>query len=503
MKDNEMPDYWVQGETKPKRAESGGRGVVVYSYENGWKLKVTGDNPTTRNHNPANLWFGHGSDALKKAKAVGALYVDRDGFAVFPDWLTGLRAADSVWENMRRGNKTIDAAVDQFLSGDDPEKIEKRKKDLVDRAHGYRDKYGRPVDRNTHLSDLTEEQFAALRYYNNIQLEGWLGNVDKAKIEWISPSQGTHPSGGTRQPPSPTPQTPAGRTSPPASPTQPHSSLEAPQSPVHAASFVTDTPGGVELPEPWNKLLAYDPTQGFPLPPADPLAHHEGERFSSPFPSPMQNTIISRLEDILRPNLLTSPPQSGFFSSGTGNPSQTIARPSGPPKTIPRAPVARAAQPPFYSAKDQLDFLGRVYRVAKPISEATGLSLPFILAHAAYEVDFGKNIEGNNLFNLKADKGWEGPTHARGNETYRSYPSYEASMEDYLAHLQGNPRYAEMFEPDTRGNLGMLADAIDHAGYSEDPLYTFRILKAAQAPVMKRAVWQYRHWPPGESGGTD
>ena len=57
-----------------------------------------------------------------------------------------------------------------------------------------------------------------------------------------------------------------------------------------------------------------------------------------------------------------------------------------------------------------------------------------------------------------------------------------------------------MFEPDTRGSLGMLADAIDHAGYSDDPLYTFRILGAAQDPIMKRAVWQYRHWPPEESG---
>ena len=47
-------------------------------------------------------------------------------------------------------------------------------------------------------------------------------------------------------------------------------------------------------------------------------------------------------------------------------------------------------------------------------------------------------------------------------------------------------------------SLGMLADAIHHAGYSDDPLYTFRILRAAQDPLMKRAVWQYWHRPPGE-----
>jgi hypothetical protein len=291
---------------------------------------------------------------------------------------------------------------------------------------------------------------------------------------------------------------PADKPSVPSSPSKPHSSLETPQSPVRAASFPMDTPDGVQLPEPWNKLLSDDPSQEFPMPAADPLAHYAEARSSSPFPSPMEDTTIPTLEDILRPNLLTSPPEMDFFFSGSGNPPQVSTQPSGQSKTISSAPVSQAAQPPFYSAKDQLDFLGRVYRVAKPLSEATGLSLPFILAHAAHEVDFGKSIEGNNLFNLKADKDWEGPTHRRGNETYRSYPSYEASMEDYLAHLQGNPRYAEMFEPDTRENLGMLADAIDHAGYSDDPLYTFRILGAAQDPIMKRAVWQYQHWPPEE-----
>jgi hypothetical protein len=41
MKKDEVPDYWTGGEREAKSAESGGTGVVVYSYENGWKLKVT------------------------------------------------------------------------------------------------------------------------------------------------------------------------------------------------------------------------------------------------------------------------------------------------------------------------------------------------------------------------------------------------------------------------------------------------------------------------------
>ena len=71
-------------------------------------------------------------------------------------------------------------------------------------------------------------------------------------------------------------------------------------------------------------------------------------------------------------------------------------------------------------------------------------------------------------------------------------------MKDYLAYLQANPRFGKMFEPVTRASLGRLADAIHYAGYSDDPLYGPRILAAAKKPIMKQALWQYEHWPPGE-----
>ncbi len=150
--------------------------------------------------------------------------------------------------------------------------------------------------------------------------------------------------------------------------------------------------------------------------------------------------------------------------------------------------------------KDRLDFLGHVYRVAKPVSDETGISLPFILAHAAHEVDFGKKIEGNNPFNIKADETWRGPTYTKGEKAYRAYPSYEESMKDYLEYLQSNPRYGKMFEPVTRQSLGRLVDAIHYAGYSDDPLYGHRILAASKDPMMKRALWQFDKWQPKATG---
>jgi len=430
MKDGQTSSYWSDWGIEAIGADTSEDGVVIYTYPGGWKRRVKANRPV-RNNNPGGLKFS--SD--EKAREAGALGRDEKGFGVFPDWMTGRRAADNLWDSYRTQKLTIREAAQKYTETEQ----EKRIKDLADKAKGWKDRDGNPDTQNTPLPKLTDEQFTILRDYNNIQLEGWLNGLkefftkpEHVASEWIQTPAGTQKGGGMRQPPARrAPASPA--------PTHPRSSLEAPQSPVHAASFPMDTPSGVQLTEPWNKLLAYDPSQGFPLPPDDPLARYEGGRFPSPFPSPVKDTTVSRLDDLLRPNLLTSPPQSGFFSSGTGNPPQTIARPSGPPNTRPEAPVTRAAQPPFYSAKDQLDFLGRVYRVAKPLSEATGLSLPFILAHAAHEVDFGKSIEGNNLFNLKADKDWDRPTHTRGDIAYRSYPSYEASMEDYLSHLETIP----------------------------------------------------------------
>ena len=158
-----------------------------------------------------------------------------------------------------------------------------------------------------------------------------------------------------------------------------------------------------------------------------------------------------------------------------------------------QSPPARKA--PFYSLQDRLDFLGRVYRVAKPVSEATGLSLPFILAHAAHEVQFGKNIMENNLFNLKADKDWQGSTHLKGGNEYRSYPSYEESMKDYLAYLQPIPDTARCSSL-SRGELrhARRCDPLCRL-QRRSPLY-LRILAAAKDPIMKQALWQYQHWPP-------
>ncbi len=178
-------------------------------------------------------------------------------------------------------------------------------------------------------------------------------------------------------------------------------------------------------------------------------------------------------------------------------PSQRYGITPSPSSPSPGQTTPTGTAPVKYSVKDKLDFLKQVYALAKPASEETGLSLPFILAHAAHESGWGKNLKGNNLFNLEADGGWKGPTVTDGGRKYRAYPSFDESMKDYFGYLQDNPRYGKMFGPVIRDSVKRLADAVQYAGFRDDPLYARRITAAAQDPLMKRALWQFGTWLPG------
>jgi hypothetical protein len=485
MKDQQTGSYWSDWGIEAIGVDTSEDGVVIYTYPGGWKRRVKANRPV-RNNNPGNLKFS--SD--QKAREAGALGRDKKGFGVFPDWMTGKRAADRLWDSYRKDKSiTIGGATQKYTETGQ----EKRIKDLIDKAAGWVDKDGKPVTENTPLSKLTDEQFSILRDYGSLQLEGWLNglhefsNPDLATSEWIqTPGGARTPAGAsTRQPP-------AGRVPAPNIPAQPHSSLEAPATPYRPASLDTGTLGPPESMAVGNRFSSPDMPRGYATQFADPFAQYPGGG-SSPV---TENPYVPGQGGPARPNLLDSPSSFDSFTFGSGTQPQLSPQPSGQERAKNQVKPGQTKKAPFYSLQDRLDFLGRVYRVAKPVSEAAGLSLPFILAHAAHEVQFGKNITENNLFNLKADKDWQGSTHLKGGNEYRSYPSYEASMKDYLTYLQGNPRYAKMFEPVTRGSLGTLADAIHHAGYSDDPLYTFRILAAAKDPIMKQALWQYQHWPP-------
>ncbi len=169
MKDGWSEVYLSDWRIRATEADASTHGEVAYTYPGGWKRRVKANRPV-RNNNPGNLKFS--SD--QKAREAGALTRDEKGFGVFPDWVTGKRAADKLWDSMRdKGGSTIWTAVDRFTETEKKQRID----DLLHKARGWMDRDGKPVTQNTPLSKLTDEQFTTLRDYNNIQLEGWLNGL--------------------------------------------------------------------------------------------------------------------------------------------------------------------------------------------------------------------------------------------------------------------------------------------------------------------------------------
>lgn len=130
-------------------------------------------------------------------------------------------------------------------------------------------------------------------------------------------------------------------------------------------------------------------------------------------------------------------------------------------------------------------FLGMLAGAAQDCQRKTGVPASITLAQAALESSWGARAPGNNLFGIKADKGWKGatvaiPTHeivkgARVDivDQFRAYSSWLDSMVDHAKFLLANPRYRDCFKQiDGAG----WARALQAAGYATDPEYANKLI---------------------------
>lgn len=119
-----------------------------------------------------------------------------------------------------------------------------------------------------------------------------------------------------------------------------------------------------------------------------------------------------------------------------------------------------------------------------------GCSPEAIVAQAALETGWGRSAIGNNVFGIKADRGWRGlvardvPTweNIGGNVVYiradfRDYATLEEGIADHFDFLHRNGRYAAagVFDPDdTKSDHDYFA-ALARAGYATDPDYASKL----------------------------
>lgn len=139
------------------------------------------------------------------------------------------------------------------------------------------------------------------------------------------------------------------------------------------------------------------------------------------------------------------------------------------------------------------DFINAVSPAAQASATQTNIPASFVVADAALESGWGASQltqQAMNLFGVKADPSWTGPTYAiptreflngswtMVNAMFRKYSDWLGSINDHAAFLMDNQRYAPAFACTDGPSF---ATAVANAGYATDPQYAQKIISIINA----------------------
>jgi flagellar protein FlgJ len=144
-------------------------------------------------------------------------------------------------------------------------------------------------------------------------------------------------------------------------------------------------------------------------------------------------------------------------------------------------------------------FLRDIWPHAERAASRLGVDARAIAAQAALETGWGQRmvrdgtgVNGNNLFNIKADARWNGPRVTVNTlefedglpqlrqAQFRAYQDLGDSFEDYVRFLSDNPRYADALR---RGlSAHGFAQSLQEAGYATDPRYAEKLRSILDSP---------------------
>ncbi|GLQ71407.1 flagellar assembly peptidoglycan hydrolase FlgJ [Vibrio sp. vnigr-6D03] len=155
------------------------------------------------------------------------------------------------------------------------------------------------------------------------------------------------------------------------------------------------------------------------------------------------------------------------------------------------ATATRAVSESAFDSPQQ--FVDKLKPYADRAARALGVDASVIIAQAALETGWGQKVvknslgSSNNLFNIKADKRWDGGKVAtqtlevydgvpvKEKADFRSYSSYQDSFNDYVRFLNDNPRYQTALQHE--GDNKAFIHGIHKAGYATDPNYADKVLR--------------------------
>ena len=145
------------------------------------------------------------------------------------------------------------------------------------------------------------------------------------------------------------------------------------------------------------------------------------------------------------------------------------------------------------------EFIARISSCAVESMRQFGVPASVTLAQAALESSWGRSLlatDAFNLFGIKADPSWNGPTvtmHTKEfvngepvvvQAKFRRYDGWQPSVDDHAKFLRENPRYEKCFRT-TDGES--FAKEVAKAGYATDPEYADKIT----ATMAKRQLQKF------------
>lgn len=150
-------------------------------------------------------------------------------------------------------------------------------------------------------------------------------------------------------------------------------------------------------------------------------------------------------------------------------------------------------------------FMNQLLPHARQAASELGVDANVLLAQAALETGWGKSLIKNgqgessfNLFNIKADKSWQGEQSRVATLEYdngvarkemagfRSYDSYKQSFDDYVNFIKSNPRYSEALKK--ADNPAQYVRELQKAGYATDPRYAEKIMNIYNSQIAAQAL---------------
>ncbi len=176
-------------------------------------------------------------------------------------------------------------------------------------------------------------------------------------------------------------------------------------------------------------------------------------------------------------------------------------------ETDAKTEVIDAGEVIFNSPKE---FVQTLWPYAQQAAEKIGVAPEVILSQAALETGWGKFVlkgkDGDtsfNLFNIKADKSWNGNSVSKValeyregkayNEAsqFRSYDSYQDSFNDYIEFLQTQPRYRNALRH--TNDAEAFVEQLHKAGFATDPNYSDKIKRIMNSDILARISLESDH----------